>query len=131
LANGDCSLDIFTFLPLYIRSENDGRNVSKIERDPKKFGYEIVEGEPWHNSQMDFATAQNLVKEFWSDPKMIRRSKFAGATWLGRILNLGYSMEEIFKMILDTETNATILKTNFRNKSLEKKQQYYEQLINI
>jgi radical SAM superfamily enzyme YgiQ (UPF0313 family) len=131
LANGDCSLDIFTFLPLYIRSENDGRNVSKIERDPKKFGYEIVEGEPWHNAQMDFATAQNLVKEFWSDPKMIQRSKFAGATWLGRILNLGYSMEEIFKMMLDTQTDAKLIKEIFKQKSQNKKQEYYNQLMSV
>jgi len=131
LASDECSLDIFTFLPLYIRTENDGRNSSKIERDPKKFGYEIVKGEPWSNAQMDFITAQKLVNEFWSNPKMRQRSKFAGATWLGRILNLGYSIDEIFKIILDTETDAEIIREMFKQKSLEKKQEYYNKLMCI
>jgi radical SAM superfamily enzyme YgiQ (UPF0313 family) len=131
LTSDECSLDIFTFLPLHIRTESDGRSSSKIERDPKKFGFQIIKDEPWVNDQMNFATAQGLVKEFWSNPKMLQRSKFAAATWLGRILNLGYSMEEIFKMILDKDTDANLLKDIFRKKSLEKKQQYYEQLMNI
>jgi radical SAM superfamily enzyme YgiQ (UPF0313 family) len=131
LASDECSLDIFTFLPLHIRTESDGRSSSKIERDPKKFGFQIIKDEPWVNDQMTFATAQGLVKEFWANPKMLQRSKFAAATWLGRILNLGYSMEEIFKMILDKDTDANLLKDIFRKKSLETKQQYYDHLMNI
>ena len=62
---------------------------------------------------------------------MIQRSKFAGATWLGRILNLGYSVDEIFKMMLDIDTDATIFKEIFKQKSQNKKQDYYNRLISI
>jgi hypothetical protein len=130
LTSKDCPLDVFGFLPLYIRSEEDGRGSSKIDKDPKKYGYILEEGK-WHNNSMSFTRAQQLVKEIASDPLVKNRSKLSAATWIGRIINLGYSIEDIFQML----TNNALTKDQLQKQLIEKsnivKNDYFLKLISL
>lgn len=131
LVSEDCPLDVFSFLPLYIRAEEDGRsNHSKIDKDPKKFGYIIEAETPWQNQHMTFTEAQSLVREIWKDPRVQQKSKFNATTWIGRILNLGYSKEEIFN-ILNSDISKDIFATTLLEKSLQAKEKYYIELMKI
>ena len=124
LMGKDCPLDVFGFLPLHIRSAEDGRAPSRMDRDPGKFGYIFQEGS-WTSNSMTFNQAKSIVRKIYSTPEILHRSKFSAATWIGRILALGYSVDQIFSMIHDQK--------NYDQEILEKtdsmKESYYQKLI--
>lgn len=129
LVSDECDLDIFGFLPLFIRPEEDGRSTSKIDRDPKKFGYVLHEDKPWEGEHMNFQQACRLVSSLYSDPRVRKKIKFSAATWMGRVLNLGYSIEEVFAMIQNPNLDKQAV-TNMMNLEAEvKKNEYYTQLM--
>lgn len=131
LVSDECSLDIFGFLPLYIRNAEDGRSASKIDKDPKKYGYILIENEPWQGNQMDFTQAVEFVNNFYTDPRVTKKVKFSAATWMGRLINLGYTLPEIFSMI----NNPTLTYNNVSNYISErsdiKTAEYYKKLMEI
>ena len=131
LVSNECTLDVFGFLPLYIRHNEDGRSTSKIDRDPTKFGYVLNQDKPWEGEHMNFTRAIELVREFHSDPRVQKKAKLSAATWIGRIINLDYTIEDIFKMIND----PTLIKKNINimlnNKSALKRELYYEKLMEV
>jgi hypothetical protein len=131
LVSDECTLDIFGFLPLYIRHDEDGRSTSKIDRDPGKFGYVLSQNKPWEGEHMNFTRATELVREFHNDPRVQKKAKLSAATWIGRIINLDYTIEDIFKMIND----PTLVKQNINSmlgkKSALKKELYYEKLMKV
>ena len=131
LVSDECTLDVFGFLPLYIRHNEDGRSTSKIDRDPAKFGYVLSQEKPWEGEHMNFTRAIELVREFHSDPRVQKKAKLSAATWIGRIINLDYTIEDIFKMIND----PTLIKKNINimlnKKSALKKELYYEKLMEV
>lgn len=129
LVSDDCPLDVFGFLPLYIRSDHDGRSSSKIDQDPKKFGYIVESGKAWQGNDMNFNQALNLVRDIYTDERVLNKSKFAAATWIGRIINLGYTIEDIFKMINDKSISTTHINARLINESNEKKKWYFNQLM--
>lgn len=131
LLSDECSLDVFGFLPLYIRADHDGRSTSKIDQDPKKYGYSIKINQSWEGEQMNFIQASALVREIYNDPRLQQRSKFNAATWIGRIMNLGYTIEEIFEMISDKETSFDQLNALLVNRSFLLKSQYYNKLMSL
>lgn len=131
LVSDDCPLDVFGFLPLYIRSEHDGRGTSKIDQDPKKFGYTIEAGKQWQGNDMNFQQALNLVQDIFTDKRVLTKSKFAAATWIGRIINLGYTTEDIFKIINNKSMSDTEINDILVNESNSRKQWYFEQLMKI
>lgn len=130
LTGPDCPLDVFGFLPLYIRAEEDGRGSSKIDKDPKKYGYFFQEGK-WQNDSMSFNKAQQLVKEILTDPVVKNRSKLSAATWIGRIINLGYSIDDIFYMLNNKSLVKDTLNLELKQKSDQKKHQYFLDLIRL
>jgi hypothetical protein len=131
LVSDDCPLDVFGFLPLYIRAEHDGRGSSKIDQDPKKFGYIIEAGKPWQGNDMNFQQALKLVQDIYTDERVLNKSKFAAATWIGRIINLGYTIEDIFKIINDNSINADDIAKKLSIESNIKKNWYFDQLMKI
>jgi hypothetical protein len=131
LLSDDCSLDVFGFLPLYIRADHDGRSTSKIDQDPKKYGYSIKINQPWEGEQMNFTQASALVREIYNDPRLQQRSKFHAATWIGRIMNLGFSIDQIFEMITDRETSYNSLNSILIDRSNILKNQYYTRLMSL
>lgn len=131
LVSDECTLDVFGFLPLYIRHDEDGRSTSKIDKDPGKFGYKIVPEKPWQGEHMDFTRASQLVREFYNDPRVQKKSKLSAATWVGRILNLGYSIEDVFEMIRNPDLNKTKVTIMLNAQSVTKKDLYYQELMAI
>jgi len=131
LTSNDCPLDVFGFLPLYIRSDHDGRGTSKIDQDPNKFGYIIEDGNQWQNTSMSFKDASMLVHRIMTDPRVNQKSKFHAATWIGRVINLGYSVEDIFKIMQDPTLNHTIINNRLLTESNVLKNNYREQLMMI
>ncbi len=125
LLSDENPLDVFGFLPLFIRPNDDGRQGSKMEKDPAKFGYILEEGKPWHSDTMDFTTATQIVRKIYSDPRMNEKAKFSAATWIGRILSVGYTVEEIFSMLQSKGNyNAEVtLRTDIM------KQKYFDRLM--
>jgi hypothetical protein len=131
LVSDECTLDVFGFLPLYIRHNEDGRSTSKIDRDPAKFGYVLAQDKPWQGEHMDFNKASALVREFYNDPRIQKRAKFSAATWIGRIINLGYTIEEVFAMIQTPSVNRTEVTLLMNSQSNNKKDEYYKRLMEI
>jgi hypothetical protein len=131
LTSNDCPLDVFGFLPLYIRSEHDGRGTSKIDQNPNKFGYIIEDGNQWQNTSMSFKDASMLVYRVMTDPRVNQKSKFHAATWIGRVINLGYSVEDIFNIMQDPNLNHTIINNRLLTESAILKNRYREQLMMI
>jgi hypothetical protein len=131
LVSDECTLDIFGFLPLYIRHNEDGRSTSKIDRDPAKFGYVLNQDKPWEGKHMNFTRAIELVREFNNDPRVQKKAKLSAATWIGRIINLEYTIEDIFKMINDPNVNQQNINILLGKKSTLKKELYYEKLMKV
>lgn len=127
LVSDDCPLDVFGFLPLFVRETQDGRNRSHIDQDPKKFGYEIDSGNQWTNDHMDFAAAVKLVSEIRADPRVKNKAKFDAATWIGRIVNLGFSLTDIHDILKDRYTGLLDLDA----RAQDCRQQYYSKLMMI
>jgi len=131
LVSDQCPLDVFGFLPLYIRSEHDGRSTSKIDQDPKKFGYLVEIGKTWQGNDMNFNQAISLVEEIYTDNRVLTKSKFAAATWIGRIINLGYTIQDIFKIIEDKTVSARDIKVKLSLESNIKKKWYFDELMKL
>jgi hypothetical protein len=131
LVSDECDLDIFGFLPLFIRPEEDGRSTSKIDRDPSKFGYILHEDKPWQGEHMNFQEACRLVSDIYSDPRVQKKIKFSAATWMGRLLNVGYSIDNIFSMINDPMLKKAEVINKINIMSHVKKQLYYQYLMKI
>ena len=131
LASEECQLDIFGFLPLFIRPQEDGRSTSKIDRDPKKYGYILHQDKPWDGQHMNFQRACELVSEFYEDSRIKRKLKFGAATWMGRIVNIGYNIEEIFQIIKNDNIDKNKLENDLVLKSSIIKEKYYQKLMLI
>ena len=131
LVSDECELDVFGFLPLFIRGNEDGRSTSKIDRDPKKYGYVLHQDKPWEGEHMDFKRACQLVAEFYRDPRTQKKVKFSAATWIGRILNLGYSVNDIYRIINDNNLDIDSLYLDLNKKSNTLKSNYYKNLMKI
>jgi hypothetical protein len=131
LVSDECDLDIFGFLPLFIRPEEDGRSTSKIDRDPKKFGYVLHEDKPWEGEHMNFQQACKLVSNIYSDSRVQKKIKFSAATWMGRVLNLGYTIEEVFAMIQNPSLNRKEVSLLMNAQSDNKKDEYYKRLMEV
>lgn len=128
LVSDDSPLDVFGFLPLFIREGDDGRPGSKIDSDPAKFGYTLEKGK-WSNPDMSFAEAYTLITKIYSRSDVQEKAKFAAATWIGRILALGYSVEEIFKIIRSPDAQNTAKDVNDRTNAM--KLEYYNRLLKL
>lgn len=131
LVSDECELDIFGFLPLFIRPEEDGRSTSKIDRDPKKFGYVLHEEKPWEGEHMNFQQACSLVSNIYRDPRVQKKIKFSAATWMGRLLNLGYTIEDVFAMIQSPNLNKQEIIKLMNTQSDTKKDEYYKRLMEV
>ena len=131
LVSDDCDLDVFGFLPLFIRGNEDGRSTSKIDRDPKKYGYILLNDKPWEGEHMNFTRACELVSEFKRDPRTRKKVKISAATWIGRILNLKYSIKDIYNFINDENLHVSMLHDEINLKSNKLKSKYYTQLMKI
>ena len=131
LVSDECPLDIFGFTTLFVRNEADGRSDSKIDRDPTKFKMVIHEDKSWDGEHMNFAKASALTREFFNDPRVRQKVKFGAATWIGRILNLGYKVEDVVSMIHDANIIRSNLDAALNIKSNSIKNEYYNQLMKI
>jgi len=129
LVSDDCPLDIIGFTPLSIRQKHDGRSsTSKIDQDPKKFGYIVEVGQPWKGNDMNFMQAHALVRDIYADKRVVDKRKFP-TSWIGRILNIGYTFEDVFKMINDETYSYENIKNRLINESDSKKKWYFNQLM--
>lgn len=128
LTSDECPLDVFGFLPLYIRTEEDGRGSSKIDQDPEKYGYSFDQGK-WVSENMSFETATKLVREIMSDSTVKRKSKLSAATWIGRVLNVGYTIDDIFRILKDPEITREKFHSEIVERSQVRKNDYYNNLI--
>ena len=126
LVSDECALDVFGFLPLFIREGEDGRPGSKIDANPEKFGY-TLEGKTWSGENMSFNQAVNLINRIYSRQDVRHKTKFAAATWIGRILALGYNVDDIFKIIKDP--NALDTRADVEARTSKMKQAYYDALL--
>lgn len=132
LLSDKCALDIFGFMPLYLRESNDGRQSNRIEIQPEKFGYNFDNKSGWKNDQLSFAEASKLAYEINTDPRIKAKGKLGSAVWVGRILNLGYSLEELYAVIFENDLEKKQqLSKDIKRKSIEKKSKYYDELMNL
>lgn len=131
LVNEEHGLDIFGFMPLYLRAE-DGRPTNTIERQPEKFGIKLVSNNSWETDTMTFAEASKLAHSFNTHPKTRTHCKLSSVLWVGRILNLGYTIEELYDIVFENNYDEKMnLKQEIQQRSLQKKANYYQQLMRL
>jgi len=132
LVSDECTLDIFGFMPLFLRENDDGRQSNRIEKEPEKFGYDMVANQSWKNDNMTFSEANKLSYEISEDPRVKLKSKISSAVWVGRVLNLGYSLNELYQIIFENDFDKKQkLSNDIIEKSLKKKEEYYNLLMNM
>lgn len=128
LISDDSPLDVFGFLPLFIREGEDGRPGSKIDADPAKFGYTLNQGK-WENTSMSYNEALVLTRKIYTRSDVRNKTKFGAATWIGRILALGYSVEEIFDIMRTDNIHDATKDISDRTNAM--KLEYYNRLLNL
>jgi hypothetical protein len=101
-------LDLFSFTPLNIRSAVDIRNTSKISRSPNKYGYNISGQRDnlkvWENEYMNVEQSHQIHKNIYGDTEFQRINLIGGGNISGRVVNLGYAVEDLNKMIRTSRT---------------------------
>jgi hypothetical protein len=78
---------------------------------------------------MTFNKARELINDIYTDVRVRQRTKFHAATWIGRIINLGYSVDQIFEIINDQGTLYSELNTMLIDRGNLLKEQYFEKLM--
>jgi hypothetical protein len=91
----------------------------------------LHEEKPWEGEHMNFQQACKLVSSIYSDPRVQKKIKFSAATWMGRLLNLGYTIEDVFAMIQNPNLNKQEVIDLINIQSDAKKDQYYKQLMEV
>ena len=122
----DCPIDAFELNLLTIKDDSDGRHGNKMGNDPKKYGY-TVEDKQWKNNQMDRREANIFLNTIKNDPLVKNKRKFMSATYIGRIMSLGYSIEEIFDLMNNKTFLETIQQVNY--KTYQKKEEYFQRIM--
>ena len=104
-----------------------------ITFNPDKFGYTIEKNsEIWIGKNLTFAAAQDIVRKIYQDPRMKTRGRFKSASYLGRIMSLGYSIQDIFAIIYDmTDDEAAVVLNNIRQRVRDMKAEYYTKLMQL
>lgn len=131
LVSDDCKLDIFGFTTLFVRSKSDGRSESLIDKNPQKYNMIIKEDKTWQSDTMTFDRASALTKEFFADPRVKKKVKFGAGTWMGRIVNLDLSIEEIYAMIKDENLSRQELEVSLNSKANQLKNLYFDRLMKV
>lgn len=128
-------LDVFMFAPLYMQHTDSvgGMGKSKFELDPKKYGYTIEKNsEIWSSDNISFLKAVSIVKNIYQDPRMKSKNRFQSASYLGRIMSLGYTIQDIFAIIYDmNDEQANIAKQEIRQRMHNMKESYFQQLLDL
>lgn len=108
LKSKDCSLDSYSLIPLNLRSKDDGRQMSEISLSPEKFGYNkkglknnLIE---WENENLSFSEAIDIVNDSYNDKEFLKKSILGSGNMIGRVLNLGYSEEQLKNIIFTEKT---------------------------
>lgn len=135
LLSDDNPLDVFMFAPLYMQHTDSvgGLGRSKFELDPKKYGYTIEKNsELWSSDNISFLKAVSIVKNIYQDPRMKSKNRFQSASYLGRIMSLGFTIQDIFAIIYDmNDQQANIAKQEIKQKMHDMKESYFERLLNL
>ena len=128
-------LDVFMFAPLYMQHTDNvgGIGKSKFELDPKKYGYNIEKNsEIWTSDNISFLKAVSIVKNIYQDPRMKSKNRFQSASYLGRIMSLGYTIQDIFAIIYDMDDKqAADVKQEIKKRMSDTKELYFENLLNV
>ena len=84
---------------------------------------------PWINNQMDREEAKNFLNNLKNDTVVKNKRKFMSATYIGRIMSLGYSIKDIFHLMDNQTFIETLKEVNLRTNV--KKEEYYKRLMAI
>ena len=83
----------------------------------------------WINNQMDREEAKNFLNNLKNDTVVKNKRKFMSATYIGRIMSLGYSIKDIFHLMDNQTFIETLKEVNLRTNV--KKEEYYKRLMAI
>lgn len=106
LSSDDCPINAFSFIPLNLRTVEDGRPLNEISLNPSKFGYtyeEINNKIIWENEHLTWERAYEIHNEFYSNENFYHKN-LSGSSWLGRITNLDIPLEEVKSLIFKKKT---------------------------
>jgi len=136
LQRPDCPVDEPIFSPLNLRARTDDPNspISRLAREPAKYGYEMsdvrlgtgisTDGPYWKNEQMDKPTAEKLALELQA---MFRKKQPVG-NWAvySRLRSLGYDHEQLRQLrggdheefLRNADERKSALRTEYLDKLL-------------
>lgn len=129
LEDKNCPIDAFELHLLEIKRSEDGQSGNKIGDDPEKYGYTISSDRNWVSNIMTKKQAREFHKSLLERPFIKNKRKFSSATYIGRILSLGYTIEDVFNMIRNRDYAETIIDVRLKGNLLKEK--YYNELMKL
>lgn len=129
LLDPNCPIDTFELNLLGIKDDSDGREGSKMGSDPDKYGYTLDAEKKWVNKDTNRQDAGIFLSNLKNDPIVKNKRKFMSATYIGRIMSLGYSIKDIFKLMNEQSYLETTKEVNLRTH--HKKEEYYRKLMDL
>lgn len=127
LLEENCPIDAFELNLLTIKDDSDGKVGNKMGKDPGKYGYTMDSNKGWISSHIDQNEARLFLNNLKNDPIVKNKRKFMSATYIGRIMSLGYSIQDIFKLMNDQTFLETIQQVNLRTHY--KKEEYFKRIM--
>ena len=129
LSSPDCPIDTFELNLLNVQKTEGDKPGNKIGDDPEKFGYEVGEKNFWANNTMDRYKGEDLMRRIKTDETIKNKRKFTSAIYIGRILSLGYTVDDVFDAIYKQHYSQTREDTYI--KSYKMKLEYYKKLMTL
>jgi len=130
LKNPDCPIDAFELNLLTLKESKDGRAGNKMGDDPEKYGYSFNKDTfEWESPIMTRTQGKEIMDSINADPFIANKRKFASATFIGRILGLGYSLPDVFDILNNEPWEKTRLR--IRMDTNKKKEEYYQKLMSV
>lgn len=123
-------LDLWDFMPMSIVDPNWGRNTSKIDKNPEKYGYTKLQN-GWSNNNMTRQDAEKIVKKIFSMPEYQIKNKMGLLSWMGRIHNIGYSVTDLLAIRSDPNWTRQKWALDLIDRTAAKKNQYWQTLIKL
>ena len=130
LAGNDNPLDLWNFMPLVIIDTDIGKNTSKIDRDPSKFGYIKINND-WQNDNMSRKDAERIAKQIYTSDIYKAKNKLEPLSWMGRMHNIGYSMQDIYDIRDNLDYTRDMWLSDLKSRENNKKIEYYKKLSSL
>ena len=129
LESEDCPIDVFELNLLSIKPSKDGQVGNIIGDNLEKYGYSMTDEKTWESNLMSYKEAKDFHTTLLDRPVIKNKRKFSSATYIGRILSLGYTIKDVFDILHNKNYYETLIDIRLKGNLL--KEEYYKKLMSL